>query len=446
MLVSQIGTILKARWGSVTLVTTVVVTTALALQLTRPPVNVAETSILVDFRTADPATGGVIPPVYLPTYLANQIDIVRSRHVATKVVERLAAETPIMDASDDPISVESLLSDLSLSTSKQASVIYIRYVAQTPQLAADVANAFADSYVDAIQEMRTDAVRQRTAWFGQQLEVLRDNVVTAQEKLAAVQQETGIVSLDERLDVENAKLLQLSRQLVDAQTQSQDAVSRARQARKLMSQGGGIEALTDLVGNAFIQNLRTQLAKEESRLSELSSQLGSNHPQYERAATEVTNLRKRVNSEIRAVADQLDNQATLLAEQLKGLEKDIAAQKDKILRILQARGRVDVVLRELESTQRAYDAALAELSKTHLEGDSTQTSATVLNRAVGIAASAGSSLVKIGVYSVALGLLLGMAFALVAERVDRRVRSPADITALLGLPVLGVLAEPPSVR
>ena len=55
-----------------------------------------------------------------------------------------------------------------------------------------------------------------------------------------------------------------------------------------------------------------------------------------------------------------------------------------------------------------------------------------------VATLSPASIVIIG-GSLGLGLVFGLLIALLVELLDRRVRSPEDLTAALGLPVLAVL-------
>ena len=45
------------------------------------------------------------------------------------------------------------------------------------------------------------------------------------------------------------------------------------------------------------------------------------------------------------------------------------------------------------------------------------------------------------VLSVILGTLLGLGVGLIAEMIDRRVRSPQDLVDVLNVPVLGVMKK-----
>src|SRR5262249_56564510 len=94
----------------------------------------------------------------------------------------------------------------------QSSVIGITYSAGSSKFAADVANAFANAYVNTTLNLRVEPAKQASAWFDDALKGMRADLEQAQAKLAAFQREKGILIADERMDVETGRLAELSSQ------------------------------------------------------------------------------------------------------------------------------------------------------------------------------------------------------------------------------------------
>src|SRR5437879_3167974 len=90
------------------------------------------------------------------------------------------------------------------------------YTAST-SLAAAVANAFAQAYVEAVTELKVEPARQYARWFGEQGKSLRENLEAAVARLADSQQEKRMIAKDETLDVETLKLNELTSQLTVVQ-------------------------------------------------------------------------------------------------------------------------------------------------------------------------------------------------------------------------------------
>ena len=169
---------------------------------------------------------------------------------------------------------------------RESSVLNISYTSTNPAFAASVANAFAAQYKALSVQLTVEPLQQASGFFTQQLKTLQDNLEVAQRKLSKYQQDKGIVSVDSRLDVESARLNDLSSQLVASQGLAMEAGSRQR-----MAQGSGAGESPDVAGNPMIQNLKISLGNAEAKFSEIAQRLDKNHPAYQAAKAEVDQLR-----------------------------------------------------------------------------------------------------------------------------------------------------------
>ena len=70
----------------------------------------------------------------------------------------------------------------------------------------------------------------------------------------------------------------------------------------------------------------------------------------------------------------------------------------------------------------------------------------VLNPAVPPLAPTGPKVMMNTVLSIFLATLLGVGFSIIAEMLDRRVRSEEDLAGLLQIPVFGAIAWTPPKR
>ena len=259
---------------------------------------------------------------------------------------------------------------------------------------------------------------------------MRNNLAKAQAKLSDYQQRKGIVSLDDKLDTENARLAELSTQLVTAQAQTFETQSQ---------QSTSSNSSPSIVNNQLIQSLKSELARAEAKLSNLGEREGKNYPEYQRTEAEVNSLRAKLNSEIGVARQSLNNSFSAARQRENDLRAALAAQKAKVLALNAERDGAAVLAREVEGAQKLYDQALQRYGQTRLEGHAGQTEVAVLSSAVIPSAPARPRLGLNLALAVFLGALLGIGLALLREMTDRRVRSAYDLVAVLGAPVLGVL-------
>ena len=89
MTFSQLLTILRARYKVIVLTLLVIVLATAAVSLALPKTYKTSTTVLLNYKGADPVSGNVLPAQLASGYMATQIDIVTSRRVALKVVDNL---------------------------------------------------------------------------------------------------------------------------------------------------------------------------------------------------------------------------------------------------------------------------------------------------------------------------------------------------------------------
>src|SRR5574343_478716 len=263
----------------------VTVLTTLIVSLIIPKEYTATTSLVIDVKSPDPIAGMVMQGMMAPGYMATQMDIINSDRVAMRVVKLLGIDKSPeaieqwKDDGEGKGTVEAffgklLQKKLDIKPSRESNVINIDYSGADPRFAAAVANAFAQAYIDTSIELRVEPARQYSAWFEERQKGLRTNLEQAQAKLSAYQQEKGIVITDEHImDNETGRLNELTAQLAAAQAQKADASSRQK--------SGTSEFSLEVLQSPLIQNLKAEIARAESQLSQISSNLGKNHPQVQ---------------------------------------------------------------------------------------------------------------------------------------------------------------------
>ncbi|RSZ57152.1 chain length determinant protein EpsF [Massilia atriviolacea] len=445
MNLSQFLLILYARKYIILATLLVTVTLTLMVSLSMPKTYQATASVLLNYKGVDPLTGIAMPSQLLPGYMATQIDIISSKNVAARVVDQLKmAENPTVveqfrKATGGKGTVRDwlaslLLLKLDVVPSRESSVVEINFKGADPQFVAAVANAFAEEYQKLSIELKVEPMKKAAAYFNEQTKMLRGNVEAAQSRLSKYQQDNGIVSVDNRLDVESNRLNDLSAQLVAAQGQAMEANSRQG-----MAQGTRGADSPDVASNPLVQNLKVQLAGAESRLAEAGQRLGVNHPQYLSIKAEVDKINANLATQQRSASSSVGNNAAILQQREAAVRAALAAQKAKVLELNRSRDELGVLVKDVESAQRAFDATSQRFSQTRIEGASEQSDIAVLNPATAPLGANGPRVMLNTMLSAFLGVMLGLGFALLTEMIDRRVRSETDMAEVLQMPVLGVI-------
>jgi len=455
--IQQFLLILRARLWLILTVLVVTVGTTASISVWLPKNYTATASLVVDLKGADPVGGMMLPNQMLPGYLATQIDIITSKKVALKVVKNLrlaenaTARRQFEDEAEGKGSIERWLAELLLrkldvKPARESSVINIDYEASDPRFAAVVANAFAQAYIETNLELRVEPARQTAAWFDGQMKTLRDNLENAQNRLSKYQRDTGIIAADERIDVESARLADLSSQLVATQGQTYESQNRERKARELIAKGASADELVEVLNQPVVIGLKADISRLEAKVQDISSQLGVNHPQYQQAQAQVTELKRKLESEIANVTKGLGNTNTINQRREAEIKAALDAQKAKVLQIKQQRDEMTVLMREVEGAQKGFEVAMARYTQTSLESQTNQTNIAVLNPADEPTKHSSPQILLNILLALALGSMLGVGTAFALETADRRIRSVDDLKTMFDLPVLGVASRERGAR
>jgi chain length determinant protein EpsF len=439
---------LRARFGAFCLVAGATVLAAAGVSLALPKSYEARALLLVDATREEQSLSNVlVPPRERIGYMQTQTDILTSERVARRAVRdlELAQDPALREAfaeSGATGSIEAWLAEtlrrkLEIDTS-QSNVIGLRYGSPDPELAARVVNGFAQAYIDTMLELRVEPTRQAALWFDEQLKSLRASLEQAQERLTRYHRQEGILSVDERSDVENARLADLSAQLVKAEEQAIELRTRERQARAALADGGA-ERLPEVLASEAVRTLKADLARGAAALEELATQYGPRHPQHRRRAAENAELRARLAAEAGRVVAGIAHSRRQAERRVAELRAALEAQRARLLELKEGRNQLAVLARDAETAQRTYETALQRAVVSQVESRASQTNVALLNPAVAPRKPARPKVVLNIALALAAGTLLGAGLVVLLEMFDRRVHTRADLAEASAVPLLGEL-------
>lgn len=433
---------LRARYRLFVLILATTLLTTIAISLIMPKTYVAKGSLLLDGKDQQSMrTTNEPQPWDRAGYVRTQMDIVTSSKVARRVVADLKlAENPEVRAdyadsgSSAPIQdwlVENLLKYLKVETTQgsviqQSSVVQLSFPASDATYAAQVVNGFAKAYVDTVLDLRIEPTRQTSVWFDEQMKMLRANMEQAERRLTAFQQEHGIISTDDRFDAENVQLSDLVTQVARAQ------VPTDAQVADISNLPGGL-------ASPAIQTVKGELMRSEAKLQQMSAELGSKHPQYQRQQAEVQSLRDKLGREIDIVVSDAKTAARNSRAHMDQLLGAIKQQQQRMLGLKTARNELALLSHDVDIAQRTYETAMQRFMASKIESRALQTNVAVLDLAVPPTTPDRPKLFLNIAIALAVGVLLGLAAVFLAEMFDRRVRWLDDLSADPQVPLLAVL-------
>lgn len=419
----------------------------LLVLLLLPPRYVANASVVLEGRKNNIADQSAVLSS-LPTdpaSLQNQIGILMSRDLATRVVNRLKLYD---DAEFKPssglfgsslitslaalerahnITIETFLNHLSVDVMGLSSTLSVRFSSQDPDKAARIANAVVDAYIQSQIAAKVDAANAATGWLNVRIKQLAAQVEDAEGAVQRYKMAHNIADAGDTSLVDQ-QMLAINTQLVQARADLAQKQANYARAQSLLASGHAAEA-SQVVASPVIVQLRQQEAELASQEAQLSTRYGPRHPKMIEIESQRNDLQAKIGEEVRRIAGSLESEVEAAKTQVASLEASLAAaQKDS-----SGQGAARIELKSLEanaqSTRTMYESFVTRLRETQDQTAMQMPDARVVSRASPPTSPAPPRRAYIFAASIPAALLFGFLVALLLERFTA---APAFASAFTG--------------
>ena len=436
--------VLRARWLSIAVCIAVGAAIAIGLTQILRKQYTASATVMVDVKSPDPITGVLWQGVVAPSYMNTQIDLATSEPVVrqaareldmttqAEVVERFAKGQGTRSLED--VAAAYLADHLRIATPKDSNLFTIKFTSRDPAFAAAAANALVKSFVDTTLQLRREPAARHKAFFEANARTLRAELESAQSRLSNFERSNGLLDTSEKqIDVETARLLDLSTQFV--QLQADEARSRIRSTTST----GRDESLQEVVDSKLVADLRLDLSKTRAALAQALTERGDRHPQVLQLRGQVRELEVRIAEEVRRIASSLRMADQVNRGRLESARSNFETQRARVANLKALRDESVALRRNVESAQRAYDDVLNRATQMGLESQIAQANVAVVGLAAVPSEPSSPNLLRLLASGLLLGLMVGLVWAVYRESRDHRIRLDSEIWPLLEQPIVAAM-------
>jgi succinoglycan biosynthesis transport protein ExoP len=436
---------------------------ALLYNYTTRPIYQATTQILIDR-----ASPRVLPTKDLVDQgiqdYQTEYELLRGRTLAERVVERLQLQKstelmtgPLMspwerfqrkvlgkaphlaiDSDGMPLSpaAAALRSRLRIEPLPGGRLVNVRVHAYDPRLAAQMANALAELYIEQSLDFRSTSSTEATDWLSDQLRAQRQKVEDAERALLEYRERHGLATSSGQAEPGDDSVATLEAAVMTARMERISKETLVGQARSLPpSQVATLPAVT---ASAPVQEARSRVLELQAEYGRLGDSLGEKHPDMVRLRGDIAAAQDKLQAELRAAVRTLENDAQAARAKEATLEANLVQARAQGLEVGRKAIEYNALRREVESNKQLFQSLMARSKETGLESELRTTNVRIVERAETPRAPALPRRARNYQLAVLIGLALGFGLALLFEHVDNTVKTPEDIQAM-GLPFLGMV-------
>jgi len=435
----------------------VVVAVGLAWTLRTPKIYEATCTVEYDPNPSKPL-GGQVEDVADPIgnfwatreFFGTQNLVIASRDVARRAVRKLGLhQDPTYIPQDDDATgptgdVEAatlaLQSRLTVEPVQETRIVRIHARDVNPERARLIADAVADAYVEKTIEDRLESTDRAKEWLENQLVTLREELDEAELALHQFKKGHNVlsVSMEDRQNLVASDLQATHDKLTATRNRRIELEARLERLRASLKRGPSTVDPAVMLEDEAIGELATELRKKRKERDALSVKYGENHPTMQSLSEEIQVLEAQLQEEKAAIITSAEFDLEQIEAVEEGLRTAAGQAQSAGLSLNLREIEYKRLNRERDNKAKLYEIVLQRLTETDLTRLLETTHVRVLDRALMPVQPVSPNLVKNVGTSLLAGLVLGLAAAFFASRLDRTVRT-VDAVESLGVSVLGVI-------
>ncbi len=396
-----------------------------------------------------------------------QIEILKSRDVAERTARALKLwERPLFDPrkvepgwrdkalsalgiggtevkrdwKEDELSasaVRALMRNLSVTPVRGSQLVQVTFENQNAELAAEIANAVSQQYIEAERDERYKVTQQVSQQLQERLSDLRDKLTKSEQALQAYREGRGIVALGGSAQAVAGQTINDNlKSLTEARTRRATLEGEYQQAK---AAGADYGSIPSVARNPAVGVAQVAVTAGQAKLAELQQTLGPAHFKVQQAEAELAEQRATLRKLQTAAVSVLMREYEAARSTEQSLASAVGSARNAVQDVNRQEFELSVLDREYQGNRQLYEMFTSRAKETNLTGTIQPSAARVIDRAVPNFTPVKPNKQQIVLVALLLALLLGALASVLLDRMDNTIKGSDDAELRLKLPVLAAL-------
>jgi len=336
----------------------------------------------------------------------------------------------------DPDKINAYTRMVSIDPVKRSRIVTVGISSSNPELAARIANAHVDGYIQQGFKLKSQANDEARKFLETKLGELKDRVEQSEMSLNQFRRGKGIISLDDKENIIVDRLADLNKRLTEAEA---ERIGLEAQARLITNRQ--YDSLPAVINNPLIQNLKNQVVQLEAEQAKLSEQFLPGYPRLAQIKAQLEESKARLSQQTKNVVEGINSAYLAASGKEKDLRTQMEKQKNETFALKDASVQYAILAREANTNKQLYDSVLERFREISVAGELPASNVTILDRAEipGVPAKPNKRLIIM--VGGLLGLFGGLGLALVLEHLDNTLSTVEEVERILLFPCLSVVPD-----
>ncbi|MGB9027043.1 MAG: AAA family ATPase [Rhodomicrobium sp.] len=354
--------------------------------------------------------------------------------------EAPGSRRPDSDAARLHRAAEALRGGMDVRRVARTMVLEITYTSPDPETSARFANAYAEAYLADQLDAKYEATRLASRWLEERMSELKAKALSSDLAIQKFREEHSLILSGGKL-VNEQQLSEINTQLITARADFERAEARYRRIDAIIKGHQTDAVVSEAIGNAVIEQLRTKYLDVSKRYAEIVAKLGEAHQAATGLRAEMTQYEKMMFEEMERLAQGYRSELEIAETREKSLNTDL----QKIVALNAKENKTLVTLRELEREGETFRSLYQTYLQRYNEALQEQSFPIIEARIITNATPPGgpSHPKKLAIFVLFgfLGAAAGAAIGFFREAREKGFQSEEQVRSQLGLECLGILPK-----
>src|SRR5450830_7837 len=248
---------------------------------------------------------------------------------------------------------------LSIEPIRLSLLVKVNFESLDKQLAADVANTMARSFIDSDLDVRFQMTQRASAWLEERMVGVREKLDASEKALQAYRDQAGIVDIkSESQSGAGKQIEEVTQRLVETRLRRAEAENAYNQIKNA-PKGADLSSLPAVVKNVVVGEALKQQAEADRKLSEIAQRYGAEHPKYVQAEGEAKTARDNVKRQIETVVQSVTREYEVAKGTENMLAQTLSQAKGSVQGINRKEFQLNLLERDVDSNKQIYDLLIA---------------------------------------------------------------------------------------
>ena len=322
---------------------------------------------------------------------------------------------------------------------RMSLMVNVAYTHPDPKIAADVANLFAEEFINYNLSENIDASMVAVEGLRIRADQQKDRVEEIELKLAEYREKHNAVSLDDQENIAREQLVTLNQIKLTAKNVFDQLDTKWNLTETYKRDERNLWELSFIAEQSRVAELLTSISAVRIDISSYSKRYREKHPVM------LQLLQRLQESEVElqeAVVNSVDKIYASYSEAKSNFEmssKRLAEKEIELIALSKTRVEYNTLLRDLDVQQSFFQALNSRMTQEKAQVSLKEANARIVDKAFAPLRHSSPNITVNLAVGVLGGLAVGGGLVFLVAFMDDRVKSAFDIEGTVGLPLLGVI-------